>query len=64
MHKLGHCDGDARLERIIAQNAEARRGNLGELSENDAGGHIRAFLNRNQNGEERGELIYVKNKKH
>jgi hypothetical protein len=64
MYRLGHCDGDVRLEEIISQNVEAHRGNLREHFESDAGGHIHAFLNRNINGEERSKLIYIKNKKH
>lgn len=58
MHRLEHCDDDMTLENIILRHVGTRQGSSA-FFENDAGGHIAAFLRRNKNWEERGKLINI-----
>lgn len=60
MYKLGHCDNDVRLENVISHLVATRRESIA-FFENDAGGHIADFLQRNENREEeRGKLTINK----
>lgn len=57
MHKLGHCDCDAKLREIIARHLEVRQWFNHE--EEDVGGYIADFLRRD-NERERGKHYKLK----